>query len=248
MLSFHQLKQYVQHRLFFSVKEREPVAAYNLWCESYDSQPDNLVLALDESVFTGLLKEVSMRNKIVADIGCGTGRHWQKMMEQNPEKLIGFDVSQGMLNSLRQKYPHAETYLLKNNFLNQLENESCDIIVSTLALAHIKEMGQVLKEWNRVLKTGGDLIITDYHPSALINGGDRTFKYKNKLVAIKNHIHTIQTVRTTAKLLNWQEINFTEEIIDEPQKHYYEKQNAISVYEKFKNMPIIYGIHFKKNG
>ena len=26
-------------------------------------------------------------------MGCGTGRHWKKILENEPEKLIGFDVS-----------------------------------------------------------------------------------------------------------------------------------------------------------
>jgi len=29
-------------------------------------------------------------------------------------------------------------------------------------------------------------------------------------------------------------------------KHYYEKQNALAVYNKYKGFPVIYGIHLKR--
>ena len=84
------------------------------------------MLALDEEVFSTLLNDVNIKNKIIADVGCGTGRHWKKILEKEPEKLIGFDVSEEMLKMLQQKFPEAETHLLINNKLKQLENESCD--------------------------------------------------------------------------------------------------------------------------
>ena len=118
-----------------------------------------------------------MQNKIIVDIGCGTGRHWKKIFEQQPKKLIGFDVSEGMLKILQQKFPGAETHHLVNDELRELKNESCDIIFSTLTIAHIKHAKKALQEWNRILKPGGEIIITDYHPVALAKGGKRTFSY-----------------------------------------------------------------------
>ena len=143
---------------------KSPRDGYNLWAENYDDQEDNLMLALDEEVFSGLLNGIDVENKIIADVGCGTGRHWQKLLDKKPQKITGFDVSEGMLEILKQKFPVAETHLLKNNMLDQLKNNSCDIIISTLTIAHIKNAEAAINEWNRVLKPGGYIILTDYHP------------------------------------------------------------------------------------
>ena len=99
MIVFQKLQQYF-YRHFFPLKDKEPEAAYNLWADSYDSQPDNLMLAMDEEVFSGLLNNINIKNKIIADVGCGTGRHWKKIFDQKPKIIIGFDVSEGMLNIL----------------------------------------------------------------------------------------------------------------------------------------------------
>jgi ubiquinone/menaquinone biosynthesis C-methylase UbiE len=225
---------------------RNPDAAYDLWAADYDSQPDNLMLAWDEEIFSGLINKMDLKNKIIADIGCGTGRHWKKIFSREPQKLIGFDVSEGMLKMLQQKFPDAETYHLKNDELNQLKNESCDIIFSTLTIAHIENAEKVLHEWNRILKPGGEIITTDYHPTALAKGGKRTFSHDGKTIAVKNYVHRIDRLKEIARQLDWEVIRFTEKSIDLSAKPFYEKQNALGVYEAWKGTPIIYGIHLKK--
>jgi len=245
MAMFKKISRYFSGQLF-PVKNESSRVAYDIWSKNYDSQPDNLMLAFDEEVFSALLNDVDVSNAIIADIGCGTGRHWKKMFNKNPKKLIGFDVSEGMLKMLQQKFPVAQTYLLLNDELSQLQNESCDIIISTLTIAHIKNAGAAIAEWNRVLKPGGQMIITDYHPSALQNGAKRTFKHNNKTVAIKNYVHTLERLREITRQLHLQECRLIEKKIDESLKPFYEKQNALTVYEKWKGISIIYGMCLKK--
>jgi ubiquinone/menaquinone biosynthesis C-methylase UbiE len=223
-----------------------PETAYDLWSEKYDHQPDNLMLALDEEIFSGLMNSLNLQNKIIADIGCGTGRYWKKIFEHQLQKLIGFDVSEGMLKILQQKFPLAETHHLIKDKLRELENESCDIIFSTLAIAHIKDAKKALQEWNRILKPGGEIIITDYHPTALAKGGKRTFSYRNKTIAVKNYVHPLGKIKEIAGELNLKVLRLVERSIDERAKPFYEKQNALPVYEAWKGTPIIYGIHLKK--
>lgn len=225
--------------------DTDPEQAYDLWAEAYDAQPDNLMLALDEGVFGSLLDGVTLKNKVIADIGCGTGRHWQKLLDNSPAQLVGFDVSKEMLAVLQQKFPQQKTVRLTDSHIN-LPDASCDTVISTLAIAHIPDAKTALEEWYRILKPGGDILLTDYHPDALAGGGNRTFMHKGKLVAVKNHIHSIDSILQLAKQLNLSVIRMEERKIDERVKPFYEKQNALTVYEKFKGLPIIYGIHLKK--
>ena len=236
------LKQYLGNKS----KEIDPEKGYNIWAGSYDDQPDNLMLALDEAVFSTLLKELEPTGKTVVDVGCGTGRHWKKILDTNPKQLTGYDVSEGMLNMLQQKFPQAETHQLTDNKLFKTADNSCDIIISTLTMAHIENAKDALQEWNRVLKPGGNIIITDYHPEVLKKGGQRTFKHDGKIVAVKNHIHSVEELKAIGGQLYWALERLTERKIDDSVKAYYEKQNALHVFESFKGMPVIYGLLFKK--
>ncbi len=223
-----------------------PEQAYDLWAQQYDAQPDNLMLILEAELFTDMLEGEILTGKKVVDIGCGTGRHWEEMLRQSPADIMGYDVSAGMLAKLNIKYPAAVTYQLSNNRLTGLADKSCDVIVSTLTLAHIEDVRAALNEWNRVLKPGGEIILTDYHPTALANNGDRTFVYHDRLISIKNYVHPIEKILSIILPLDIQVVSWNEKVIDDSLKHYYEEKNALHVFEKFRNVPIVYGMHLKK--
>lgn len=233
-------------QIFSGTGEKDPAKAYDLWAAGYDAQPHNLVLALDQQVFTGLLQALPLAGKTIADVGCGTGRHWPLLLAGSPQRLCGFDVSAGMLEKLKEKYPQAETYLVADEQLPGLADGSCQVLVSTLTFAHIPGQAAALAEWNRVLQPGADIIITDYHPAQLAKGGKRTFQYEGKTVAVKNYPYSLEQLRRQVRQLGWTEIRFTERLIGEEVKSFYVQQDALDVYEKFKGTPVIYGIHLKK--
>lgn len=228
-------------------KEVSPAVAYDLWASTYDTQPGSLMMDFDEEVFHSLLKSVDLKDKIIADIGCGTGRHWKKMLEQDPKQLIGYEVSVRMLNKLKEKFPKAVTHLMTNHRLHSLDDTSCDVLVSNLTISHIEDLEQAFKEWDRVLKPAADILITESNPELLAKGEERVFTYRNKTITIRSFVHPVEKIRAIAKQLNWQESAFTEKFIDDSVKEYYENQYALSLYEKFKGTSLVYGIHFKKD-
>jgi len=229
-----------------SIEAIDPAKAYNLWSQQYDMQQGNLMLALDEKLFSDILCTTDLKDKIVVDIGCGTGRHWWEIISQQPRAIKGYDVSAGMLKKLKDKFPDAVICQMESNLLPQLENKSIDVIISTLTIAHIEHIEEAFEEWHRVLNNSGEIIITDYHPAAFVNGGDRTFSYQGQTIAIKNYIHPINEVCELLQNMGFDLVSFEEKRIDHSVKHYYEEKNALHVFEKFENVPIIYGMHLKK--
>lgn len=232
---------------FFKPKTVNPEQAYDWWAAEYDSQPDNLMLALDENVFGTLLQAVDIHNKICIDVGCGTGRHWRRLLEKQPASLTGYDVSEGMLQKLQEKFPGQHTVKLDSHRLGATADASADLLISTLTVAHIENIREALEEWNRVVKPGGHIIITDYHPDALAKGGRRTFKHDDKTVAITNNIHPVDQMIATGGQLGWQLLRLEERKIDETVRHFYEKQQALPLFEAFRGTPIIYGLLLVKN-
>ncbi|HUB60523.1 MAG TPA: class I SAM-dependent methyltransferase [Puia sp.] len=226
--------------------ESDPAEAYDIWAESYDNQPDNLMLALDEALCRELLATLPLTGRTIVDIGCGTGRHWPALFNGSPARVLGYDVSRGMLNCLQKKYPRAETNLLSGVTLTGLADNSCDVVLSTLTVAHLPDLAAALTEWNRVLKPGGDMLITDYHPTALAKGGQRTFRDGERLIAVRNHLYPVPRLLGIAYRLGLTEITLTERKIDETMRPWYEQQNSLPVFRRFLGIPIIYGLHLKK--
>lgn len=241
------LKKYIRKNIFPStVKERDVVEAYDIWAENYDAQPGNLMLDLDELVFGELLDTIDIKHKEVADIGCGTGRHWPKILKEDLAGLTGFDVSPGMLNKLEEKFPGAKTHTITDNQFSAIADNTYDVILSTLTVAHIENIEEALQAWSRVLKTTGDIIITDFHPDALASGGQRTFKHNKGHIAVRNFVHSTNAIREILLKNNFRVVSEVEKQVDETVRDYYLAQSALHVYNKFKGFPIIYGIHFRR--
>jgi len=241
------LKKFLPRNPFSSqAREGGVVEAYNLWAENYDSQPGNLMLDLDAIIFSKLLDGLRLKDKQAADIGCGTGRHWPRILAENPAALTGFDVSPGMLSKLRIKYPKADTAVITNNRFHAIADQSYDVILSTLTVAHIRDIEEALRAWCRILRDGGDIIITDFHPDALAMGGKRTFSHKNGTRTVQNFVHPVEMIKDILLGNGFDVAAEQERRVDDSVRHYYQEQNALHVYEKFKDCPIIYGLHFKK--
>jgi ubiquinone/menaquinone biosynthesis C-methylase UbiE len=226
--------------------EKSAEKAYDIWSPSYDLQPGNLMLQLDEMIFSKLLRNIDLRDKWVADIGCGTGRHWQKIFEKEPARVMGFDLSPGMLHQLKLKFPSAHTYLTSDNLLKNVPDSLIDCLITTLTIAHIRNIDEAIASWSRILKNCGDLIITDFHPVSLANGAKRSFRYAGKTITVTNYIHPLEKVKNIFQKYGLFVVAQEERNVNEEVRPYYHNQNALAIYDRFIGIPIIYGLHLKK--
>jgi ubiquinone/menaquinone biosynthesis C-methylase UbiE len=226
--------------------EKNAVEAYDIWSDSYDSQPGNLMLDLDNQIFTELLENLDLQGCVVADIGCGTGRHWPRLYKKYPSQILGFDISAGMLRKLGEKFPDALTHQITDDELSVLGDSTVDFLISTLTIAHIKNPQSAIGGWSRVLKKGGWMIITDFHPVMLENGGRRSFSHQGRTLSVTNYIHPLPFLQQILEQNGMQLIRREEKWMDESVKHYYASSHALPVYNRFKGSPIIYGLLLKK--
>jgi ubiquinone/menaquinone biosynthesis C-methylase UbiE len=241
------IRNFIRHHLFRpGISEKDPAEAYDIWAENYDRQPGNLMLDLDERLFGCLACKEIIENKAVADIGCGTGRHWGRIFQMRPQSLTGFDVSEGMLNKLREKFPATTTHKIADDLFCEIESGSFDTILSTLTIAHIENLEAALDAWSRILKPEADIIITDFHPNLLAIGGKRTFPDHNVQVSVRNFVHPVNSVKNYLRQHGFSLITEQELIIDQQVKHYYARQNALKTYQQFKGFPVIYGLHLRR--
>jgi ubiquinone/menaquinone biosynthesis C-methylase UbiE len=231
------------NRAYYSLQSQE---AYKLWSQNYDDEKDNLILYYDAIILKNLLRMANLNGKTILDYGSGTGRNWNEILSRFPGKLIGCDSSPEMINKLKGKYPSAEVHLINNEKLDFLKDKECDTIISTLVVSHIKDLKKLFLEWNRVLKNSCDIIITDLHPEMFINGGTRTFKHTGITYKIENYIHEVSGIVELFSSLGFWKVKLLEEIVDEKVKSFYIKKNALTIYEKFKGTPFIYGLHLSR--
>jgi ubiquinone/menaquinone biosynthesis C-methylase UbiE len=87
---------------------------YDLWSATYDSD-SNSTIAIDDLHFPKQWAHVS--GKKVLEIGCGTGRHTIRLIDQGNE-VVGIDFSRGMLEKAKLKLQSRRMTLIEGDFLH----------------------------------------------------------------------------------------------------------------------------------
>jgi ubiquinone/menaquinone biosynthesis C-methylase UbiE len=172
-----QVKSLVDPLEGFSVQpDIEAAQAYQEWASSYDQAVNPLIL-VEEPHVRDLLGDV--RGKWVADIACGTGRHSRYAVEQGAAVVHGVDFSAGMLGVAREHNLKVAQSLTESI---PLPSGRYDAAVCALALEHVENLRPSLHEMARILKPGGSLVISDFHPALLLVGSRS---------GIRNYVHTV---------------------------------------------------------
>ena len=102
----------------------------------------------------------------ILDLGCGTGLELEYYFPKNPTgKITGIDLSQGMLDALKTKFPGKDITLLCGSYFDTpLGENEFDSAVSVESLHHFtkKEKVGLYARLKKSLKDGGYFILTDY--------------------------------------------------------------------------------------
>jgi ubiquinone/menaquinone biosynthesis C-methylase UbiE len=129
---------------------------YASWAPFYD-EPGNEMIDLEQPVVRSILDTLPLG--VALDAACGTGRHAAYLAGLG-HTVIGVDESPEMLAIARQKLPAAK--LLEGDLCAlPLADDSVDLVVCALALAHVPDLERALAELVRVLRPGGHLVVSD---------------------------------------------------------------------------------------
>lgn len=143
-----------------------------MWAETYDETP-NPVVAMDARYTLDVL--APKPGERILDAGCGTGRHLGPLLRarSNP---VGVDFSRGMLDIARRNYPDVPLALADLQQPLPFENEHFDAVLCALIGEHLNELPLALEEMHRVLRAGGRLVFSVYHPEMAAAGKEANFE------------------------------------------------------------------------
>jgi len=166
-----------------------PVDAYALWAQTYDSDP-NPLLALEEREVAPLLP--CLEGKFVLDVACGTGRWLSILLARGARHGMGLDLSREMLAQAQRKHVLRESLTRADCTAIPVSSGIVDMAICSFAAGYVADLGAVASELSRALMKGGQLILTDVHPSGLERGWRRTFRHDGEVVEIANSQFSIE--------------------------------------------------------
>jgi len=148
---------------------------YAIWASFYDEEQNPLIMT-EEPLVKELLGTLPLPTTAL-DVATGTGR-WALYLARRGVHVTAFDQSPEMLAVARRK---ADAESLAITFLqgDLSEGLSCpsnafDLVVCALTLSHFGDLRAPIAECSRVVRPGGHLLVTDFHPQAIKNGWEPT--------------------------------------------------------------------------
>ena len=149
-------------------KKEQIAAMFNSISGKYDFLNHFLSLGIDilwRKRAIRLLKK--HQPKLILDIATGTGDFAIEALSLNPKKIIGVDISEGMLSVGREK-------LIKKNLTDKIElisgdseflpfeDNFFDAVIVSFGVRNFENLEKGLSDMLRVLKPGGKVVILEF--------------------------------------------------------------------------------------
>ena len=148
-----------------SVGRDATAPAYAQWAATYDN-PENGLFAMDEPIIDEILDGLPVGSAI--DAACGTGRLTARLVDRG-FRVIGVDGSVEMLEVAKERMPGG-VFSAGDLGALPLLDDGADLVTTALALTHLPNLRPVYAEFARVLRNGGDLIVSDVHADLVLLG------------------------------------------------------------------------------
>jgi len=189
---------------------------YAEWAKQYDGEAGaNPLIALEEPITLELIGEVADLD--VLDAACGTGRYALRLAEAGA-RVCGVDASEEMLAHAKRKAAEQRLDVdLKLGELSALPfaDAQFDLVISALAFCHLRDLQPAVSEIARVLRPGGRVVISDFHPFCLLIGWRTAFDRPEARYWIENHLNLTEAYVQALLSSGFALTDLRESVVDE---------------------------------
>jgi malonyl-CoA O-methyltransferase len=212
-----------------------PLDAYRLWARTWD-QDVSAIVALESPLVARWLGDV--RGLRVVDAACGTGR-WLSWLRARGASGVGFDFSLSMLAIAGVK-PGLAGALAAGDLVHlPAADRSADLVLCTLALGHVAELDLAMRELCRLVKPGGALLISDFHPEAGRRGWKRTFQSRGTTFEIENHPYSAVQLLAIARNAGLELECLSEPGFGEEQREIFRAAGKEALFDEVRGLPAV---------
>ncbi|MDO5045175.1 bifunctional demethylmenaquinone methyltransferase/2-methoxy-6-polyprenyl-1,4-benzoquinol methylase UbiE [Campylobacter sp.] len=152
-------------------KQEKIVQMFNEIAPTYDLANRVLSAGIDirwrKIACRKVLEKFKNQSINIADVACGTGDmmgFWHEIAKEFDAKLAnltGIDPSSGMLKVAKQKFPNFK-FIQASATETTLQSADTDVLSISYGIRNVVERELALKEFNRVLKDGGYLVVLEF--------------------------------------------------------------------------------------
>ncbi len=183
-------------------------AAYNDWAAIYDSNA-NKTRDLEATALKDTVASINFNSCL--EIGCGTGKNTSTLLARSTT-ITAVDFSEKMLQQAKVKYRGSNVTFILADVLQAwtFTNSTFDLVVFSLILEHIKDIGAMFQKAYQVLNTGGMLYFGEYHPFKQYAGKKARFQSAAGIRELTTYTHHVSEYVQAALSNNFSIVNIQE--------------------------------------
>ena len=139
----------------------EVLSSYNSWHQSMSLHEEEDILNLPwYKTVVSLLPDLN--GKKVLEVGCGRGVFGNYLASRFPQaQIVAIDFSKSAIDIASQRYKNQNlSFYVGDAESLQFDSEEFDYYISCETIEHVLHPAKMIDEVNRVLKKGGNFIIT----------------------------------------------------------------------------------------
>jgi ubiquinone/menaquinone biosynthesis C-methylase UbiE len=161
-----------------STRKRTVQRYYSIRAKDYDQQKSRTWKSengFGVEVFNEVLRGFTdFENKLLLDVGVGSGRNAKPLLEKIKPRLVGLDLTREMLRTARTKLSahkqHCDLILADAEHL-PFAGDTFDTILCMSTMHYFANQEKTLEDYRRLLKKGGTFMYGDLSPHEEDNQG-----------------------------------------------------------------------------
>ena len=189
----------------------EPDRGYALWAETYPPRAHNELMRVEQSAMALLWKGLPVER--VLDVGTGTGRNLGLLADEGVTTRLGLDRSTAMLkraDARRGRLIAGDATALP------FAAEAFDLLLASLMAGDLADVSSFTREASRVLRRGGSLVYSDFHPTWAERSWQRTFESADgRKWRLPYHPHALSDHRAALDAASLEAVAIEEPLLDD---------------------------------
>src|SRR5215469_3001275 len=220
-----------------------PLASYRLWSQTWERDPSAIISLESRWLYPWL---DGLQGKLFLDLSCGAGR-WLAHAQAQGATVFGADLCWEMLLEARKKSRLAGRLTLADTRRLPFPDACADVTLCALSLGHMTPIEPAVRELARLVRPGGSLIVSDFHPGALQHGWKRTFHNHGELYEVETHPYTTDQLLECAASGGLALQQLQEPCFDEPEREIFRAAGKPDLFEQVRNIPAVLLARWKRS-
>ena len=120
-----------------------------------------------------------------------------------------------------------------------IRERSADVVLCALALGHTPRPVEALEQLATLVRPGGRLLISDFHPRATERGWKRTFQFDGRVYEIETYPYEPEELNAAAARAGLHSTHTSEHCVDEPERPLFVDMGEEERFEQARSVPAV---------